>query len=352
MSLKNEYVEYFERRGLNRATRDSMNMRSVEPSELCQLVNRGGLCSYTGGVQIPALDIDGETTDDYSVFSINENTAEPFFRIGVEPHIYIPKGVPESIKEDNLVIIVTNEIDAAIAVQHGLPCIAIQGPYKWNNFKNIAPPNGMDGVKSDKEVKQDSSVTPYTPILPELQKLIGEFKPRDIVVIGGSNLRVDGKLDLIASEHHERGKVQDRLGLEVFVEAIKRKANYNVNAILTFCPELNSSDNTTTLDDWLIKSGHDEVLRLLDEKLDDAENNQTHFIDWSAPKAISPEVTLALKIKNGEIEDKVTIDKLMKQSVLGRSKFPVYARVLSKLEKKHWVHLEGQTIRVNPSFLK
>jgi hypothetical protein len=352
MSLENEHVNYFERRGLNRATCDSMNMRSIEPRELCDLVGRGGLCSYDGGVQIPALDINGNIIDDYSIFAINNNTAKPFFRIGESPHPCIPRDVPKFIKEDNLLIIIVNEIDAAIAVQHKLPCIAIQGSYKWNNSKNIAPLNGMDGVKSDKEIKQDSKITPFTLLLPELQKLIDEFKPRDIVVIGDSNLKANGKLDLTASEQHENNKMQDRRGLEVFVEAIKIQAPYDVNAILTFCPELKGSNSTTTLDDWVIKSGPNEVLRLLDKKLDDAENNQSHFTEWSDPKAIGPEVTLALMIERGELEDKTTINELIKQHLLGDSKFPVYSRVLAKLEKNHWVHLEGQTIRINPDFLK
>jgi len=232
MSLKNEHVKYFERRGLNRATVEAMNIRSVGSSELCSLVNRGGLCSLNiSGVQMPALDINGDTTDNYSIFAINENTAKPFFRIGVEPHLYIPQGVPKLIEEDNLLIITVNEIVAVIAAQNDLPCIAIQGPYKWNNFKNIAPLNGMDGVKSDKELKQDSTINHFTSLLPELQKLINELKPKDIVVIGNSNLKADSA-------------ILERRGLEVLVEAIKIHAPYKANAILTFCPELNDSDNT------------------------------------------------------------------------------------------------------------
>jgi len=206
------------------------------------------------GVVIPALDSKGDPTGNFSLLRIDlvDNEHWLVYKKNYPSHTYFPPDVDELIKSNNLLVITVGLIDACMAVISGIPCVAIQDTYKWNNSYNLNRKRD-DGSKLEKELKRNAYMTYSTAVDPLLLNRLKTLKPKNIVVLGSSDLQ-DQDLE------------QEKKGLEILAEAIKTQVNYSVNAVVTYAPNLDETEDAS-LDDWLTHSGASEVAKQLNTSL-------------------------------------------------------------------------------------
>jgi len=160
--------------GLNKDVIELLIQEEIAMCDIGPWANTGGQYSLVDGFVIPSLDINGHTTGNENILCVRENTRTLTHKYKEPPHIFFPSGVKQLIEEQDLVIITTDLLVASLAVQHGLPCVAIQGTYKWNSLENLLPTKA--GGKLKKELIRDSKVTPFENILPDLLNMINTLK--------------------------------------------------------------------------------------------------------------------------------------------------------------------------------
>jgi hypothetical protein len=224
-----------------------MKVSSPGTGEICKLLGLGAPSSFCYGVVIPALDINGEPTDNFSLLRIDHIDNEHWlvYKKNHPSHTYFPPDVDELTKSTNLLVVTTGVIDACMAVLSGIPCVAIQDTYKWNNSYNLY--QKRDGSKSEKELKRNAYMSSSTAIDPLLLNRLNTLRPKDVAILGSSNLQ---------------DKEQEKKGLEILAKAIKTQVNYSVNAVVTYAPNLDETKDTT-INTWLMHSGASEVVKQL-----------------------------------------------------------------------------------------